>query len=91
MHPRAEAVMDSFLTISITAEGQEREPWRIERIKRALASFNKKTASRNISALRDDKGTLIVTWLTRPTVKEHHAIEAAWDRENEYLVEHILA
>ena len=79
-------------TIEITANREDEEPWRIERLNDVAKYVYKSLGELEFSGLHDHKGNLTVTWKKHPTNTEKEHFETAWEAQNELAenVEHII-
>ena len=79
-------------TIEITANREDEEPWRIERLNYVAKYVYKNFGEIEISGLHDHKGYLTVTWKKHPSNIEKMYLEEAWEAQNELAdnVEHII-
>lgn len=69
--------------ITLSANRQDEERWRLERLGDVARFYRKNIDEKNIVHLHDHKGFLTVTWKKMPSTKEMHTIELAWENENE--------
>ncbi len=69
--------------ISLSANREDEEMWRLERLGDVARFYKKNSEEINIVHLHDHKGFLTVTWVEEPTNMEKHTIELAWENENE--------
>lgn len=79
-------------TIEITANREDEEPWRIERLNDVAKYVYKNFGELEIFGLHDYKGDLTVIWKKLPTNIEKKYLEAAWEAQNEIAdnVEHVI-
>jgi hypothetical protein len=72
--------------ILCTADQQDEEPWRIERLKEVASVLG----DLGILRLHDHEGTLSVHWLSRPKPEDLGRVREAWARQNELHSEHYV-
>ncbi|QWT85402.1 hypothetical protein KBP46_18390 [Chryseobacterium sp. PCH239] len=78
--------------ILITANRQDEEPSRIDRLERVALFYSKNISEINIYSLHDHKGILTVSWSKEPSNIEKKTIALAWMNENELEghIEHVI-
>lgn len=60
---------------------------RLDRLSELLSLLTKNTFDK-IHTIRDDKGTLVVTWIFMPTPDEKNILKTIWEYFNELEVKH---
>ncbi|MGN6308606.1 MAG: hypothetical protein ACTHNN_03510 [Xanthobacteraceae bacterium] len=77
------------MPIKLTANCQDEEHERIQRLERVAKAVQEKHLTK-IIALHDHKGTLYVNWSSRPSTQEILNIVAIWSDEAEHHSNHAI-